>query len=162
MLNCGKTIVLNNRNKTVNPIAPYTAMFIMDFPVPFSLIIDINMLIAVNKIVSMLSEKEQLILLELLFHGKLDRNWFLKNTEIFCNSPEFFKIMANLKEYRLIANNGFNINKSINKNTPKVWFLTWRGEMLAIWLAKLPNNPKDYRRNVKEKFYAFFYDPIKP
>jgi len=94
----------------------------------------------------MLSEKEQIVLLELLFHGNLTRKWFLKNTDCFYTTTDFFQRMKKLKDFGLVMNDGININKDNSKS----WYLTFKGQLRAKLIALDKNNPKDYGKNKKD------------
>ena len=94
----------------------------------------------------MLEKKEQIILLELLFHESLSRIWFLKNTKLFYSTSDFFQVMAKLKKFNLVYNDGFRVDK----NNPKLWHLTLKGQLRAKLIALDKNNPKDYRKNKKD------------
>ena len=93
----------------------------------------------------MLTEKDQLILLELL-GGKKTRIWLLKNTKLFCNEPDFYNRMNRLKELGVVFGSAY-------------WKLTNKGILLAKLLALLPNNPKDYTKNLKSEIIEFIYEP---
>lgn len=93
--------------------------------------------------------------MELLFHDKLSRSWFLKNTDCFSNSNDFFVALRDLKEFNLITCDGENINK----NNPKLWRLTFKGELRAKLLGLDKNNPKDYTKNLKDEIIEFEYNP---
>ena len=112
------------------------------------------MQIVLFKMLYMLSEPEQIILLELLLHGKLNRNWFLKNTNFFSNTPDFFKRMAKLKDYGLIMNDG-----KIDRFKQKDYFLTFKGEIRAKLIALDRNNPKNYTINLRSELIDFEYNP---
>lgn len=94
----------------------------------------------------MLTEKDQLVLLELLFYGRKTRTWLLKNTKLFCNEPDFYNRMNRLKNFGLVQGSAF-------------WSLTFKGEILTKLLALLPNNSKDYAKNLRSEIIEFEYNP---
>jgi len=90
----------------------------------------------------MLTDKEQLILLELLTHEKLSRKEFIKNTNLFCNDAYFFKKMKKLRTMGLLHGSAF-------------WKLTFKGYIRAKLIALDGNNPKDYAKNLKKDVVLF-------
>jgi len=99
----------------------------------------------------MLSEKQQMLLLEILNcfartkKQDLTKNWFLKNTDLFYNTPDFYSKMHDLKEQGLMMNDGIS-----SRAKEKLWFLTFKGEILAKTLATLPNNEK-FKKHLKSE-----------
>jgi len=63
--------------------------------------------------------------------------------------------MKKLKDWGLVFNNGENINK----NNPKQWKLTFKGELRAKLIALDENNPKNYCANLRDELIEFAFEP---
>ena len=64
----------------------------------------------------------------------------------FDDEKELLKCMGRLERWNLIHGSEF-------------WKLTFKGETIAKILASLPNNPKNYSKNLREEIIGFRYCP---
>lgn len=89
----------------------------------------------------MLTIKQQLFLLELLFHGKITRKEIHAHG-MFSNDADFFKQIKELKMFGYIINEKCDKNKVVYKLTENGWFF-------ANIIAKQNNTPEKYRKIAK-------------
>jgi len=139
--------------KTVRPIDPRTTVFMIPLPTPLWFLknlrilsnIDFNIAESIFMLVYMLEEKDQLILLELLFHGRLKIHDLL-NLIPFNNDKECFKHVRRLERWKLIHGSTF-------------WGLTFHGKVRAKLISLDRNNPKNYSVNLRSEIIEFAFEP---
>ena len=90
----------------------------------------------------MLTKKQQLFLLELLFHDKIIRKDILKKG-IFSNDNDFFK------QIKFLIDCGYIINHRIDNKTTE-YILTRNGWAFTNILACQPNTNNKYKKIAKE------------
>jgi len=133
---------------------PSTTVFIIPLPIPLwflkNLRIVFNIVFNMSKsifilVYMVLEEKDQLILLELLFHGRLKIHEMLDLIH-FEDDRECFKHIRRLERWNLIHGSAY-------------WRLTFYGNVRARLIALDQNNPKDYKKNLGSEIIEFSYEP---